>query len=148
MSEFVDPFRGRFLDSSVPAPETPQFAALGHAGSSVYAGLEKFPNPGCGIVTYESDEVMAVCPITGQPDFYKVTIQLRDPEFCVESKSLKLFFQNIMRSSFTENTGIFCESLAVHVRNEVSKALELDEDRVLVQLTQKSRGGISITAVA
>ncbi len=134
----------KFLGSGVERP----FAALGSPGSGTYVGLETFDNPGCANVSYRSDEVMCKCPITGQPDFYVVTIYLTKTEKCVESKSLKLWFQNVMEASFKEDFGIFCESLAVHIRESVREALDADEDQVTVELNQKSRGGISITAVA
>ena len=51
-------------------PDLPEFVALGHAGSEHYAGLETFPNPGVSLVELESDELVAVCPITGQADMY------------------------------------------------------------------------------
>lgn len=136
----------RFLGSGV---EAPQFEALGSPGSGTYVGLETFPNPGCQVVSYASDEVMSTCPITGQPDFYTVTVQLRETDKLIESKSLKLWFQNLMRTSLTEEGfGIFCEALAVHLRDVVAEAVGADAEQVAVQLTQKSRGGISITAVA
>lgn len=136
----------RFLGSGV---EKPQFEALGSPGSGAYVGLETFDNPGCEVVVYESDEVMSKCPITGQPDFYVVTIQLRNSDKLIESKSLKLWFQNLMELSFGgSNFGIFCEGLAVHIRQVIAGAVETDEENVTVQLKQKSRGGISITAVA
>ncbi len=50
-----------------------EFVALGHAGSEHYAGLETFENPGVTHVEMTSDELTAVCPITGQPDFYTAT---------------------------------------------------------------------------
>lgn len=136
----------RFLGSGIERPAP--FAALGHPGSEAYIGLETFPNPGCEIVSYASDEVMAKCPVTGQPDFYQVVIQMREVENCIESKSLKLWFQNLMVTSFREDFGIFCEALAVHIRDSVMEAVgETDEGKITVQLTQKSRGGIAITAV-
>ncbi len=55
-------------------PPPPTFVALGHAGSGHYAGIETFPNPGVARVELTSDELTAVCPITGQPDMYVVTI--------------------------------------------------------------------------
>lgn len=126
-----------------------QFEALGHAGSSTYVGLETFLNPGCGIVIYTSDEVMASCPITGQPDFYTVAIQLRDTEKLIESKSLKLWYQNLMAQSLGESGhGIFCEALTVHIRNTIAEVLGCDEEQVTVQLDQKARGGITIRAIA
>src|SRR5256885_15282402 len=45
-----------------------ELVALGHAGSDHYAGLETFPNPGVAHVELTSDELVSVCPVTGQPD--------------------------------------------------------------------------------
>lgn len=138
-----------FLDSEQHQDGEPQFEALGHAGSSHYVGLETFDNPGCGVVIYRSDEVMASCPITSQPDFYTVAIQLRETDKLIESKSLKLFFQNLMNTSLgPDGHGIFCEALAVHLRTVIAEAVECDEEQVTIQLDQKSRGGISIQAMA
>lgn len=149
----------RFLDSSVPGE--PQFEALGHAGSDHYVGLEVFDNPGCHSVTYNSDEVVANCPITGQPDFYTMQLILLGTDKLIESKSLKLWLRSLT------TTGIFCEGLAVHIRDQVGMALGYFTDKALlgeaqlfvpdeeeiaehvqVALVQKSRGGISIKAVA
>ena len=118
----------------------PEFVALGHAGSERYAGLEAFPNPGVAEVALTSDELTAVCPITGQPDLYQTTIEYRPVERCLESKSLKLYLNRF------RNEGAFCEALAVRIRDDVAEALELPADRVHVTLRQKARGGISITA--
>jgi 7-cyano-7-deazaguanine reductase len=137
-----------FLDSSIQDPDVPRFEALGTTGSNVYAGLETFPNPGCILVTYASDELMCKCPITGQPDFYNIAIKLNETDRCIESKSLKLFFQNIMVISMTSEFGAFCESLAIYIRDQVRDALGCDVEQVSVRLTQKSRGGISIEAIA
>jgi 7-cyano-7-deazaguanine reductase len=119
-----------------------EFVALGHAGSEHYAGLETFPNPGVAVVELTSDELVAVCPITGQPDMYVVSIEYDAGELCLESKSLKLYL-----SSF-RNDGVFCEALAVRIRDDVAEALGLAPADVTVMLTQKARGGITITATA
>jgi 7-cyano-7-deazaguanine reductase len=117
-----------------------EFVALGHAGSDHYAGLESFANPGVADVELASDELTAVCPITGQPDLYKITIGYRPVALCLESKSVKLYL-----ASF-RNEGVFCEALAVRIRDDVAAALELPADAVRVELEQKARGGITITA--
>jgi len=44
--------------------------------------------------------------------------------------------------------GVFCEALAVQIREDVAAALELEPARVTVTLEQKARGGITITARA
>jgi 7-cyano-7-deazaguanine reductase len=121
---------------------TTEFVALGHAGSEHYAGLETFANPGVSYVEMTSDELAAVCPITGQPDLYVVSIEYSPKERCLESKSLKLYL-NAFR-----NEGAFCEALAVKIRDDVAEALGLGADDVTVTLEQKARGGITITATA
>jgi 7-cyano-7-deazaguanine reductase len=121
---------------------TTEFVALGHAGSEHYAGLETFPSPGVSLVRLTSDELVAVCPITAQPDFYEAAIEYRPERLCLESKSLKLYLASY------RNEGVFCEALAVRIRDDVAAALELPPDKVQVTLTQKARGGITITATS
>jgi 7-cyano-7-deazaguanine reductase len=117
-----------------------EFVALGHVGSGHYAGLESFPNPGVAHVELVSDELTAVCPITGQPDFYVASIEYEPEGLCLESKSLKLYLARF------RDEGAFCEALAVRIRDDVAEALQLGAERVTVTLEQKARGGITITA--
>jgi 7-cyano-7-deazaguanine reductase len=124
------------------APRSTDLAALGHPGSEHYAGLETFANPGVSHVEMTSDELTAVCPVTNQPDLYVVSIEYWPQALCLESKSLKLYL-----SSF-RNEGVFCEALAVRIRDDVAEALELPADKVRVTLEQKARGGITITATS
>jgi 7-cyano-7-deazaguanine reductase len=116
------------------------FVALGQPGSEAYAGLETFPNPGVSHVEMTSDELTAVCPVTGQPDLYVATIEYWPGPLCIESKSLKLYLSGY------RNEGAFCEALAVRIRDDVAKATQLEPDKVRVTLRQKARGGITITA--
>ena len=85
-------------------------------------------------------EFTTLCPITGQPDFYTASIEYLPEALCLESKSLKLYLATY------RNEGVFCESLAVKIRDDVAAALELPAEKVTVALTQKARGGITITA--
>jgi 7-cyano-7-deazaguanine reductase len=117
-----------------------EFVALGQAGSDHYAGLESFPNPGVSQVEMTSDELVAVCPITGQPDLYIAVIEYSPDALCLESKSLKLYLNGY------RDEGHFCEALAVKIRDDVARALELPADMVRVSLEQKARGGITTTA--
>ena len=119
---------------------TTEFVALGHAGSEHYAGIETFPSPGVTTVRMTSDELVAVCPITGQPDFYTAAIEYDPDRLCIESKSLKLYLATY------RNEGVFCEALAVKIRDDVAAALALPAESVRVELTQKARGGITIVA--
>jgi 7-cyano-7-deazaguanine reductase len=117
-----------------------EFVALGHPGNDHYAGLETFPNPGVADVEMVGDELTAVCPITGQPDLYRISIGYRPVSLCLESKSVKLYLNSF------RNEGVFCEALAVRIRDDVASALALPPEAVSVELEQKARGGITITA--
>ena len=117
-----------------------EFVALGNTGSEHYAGLESFPNPGVSRVEMTSDELTAVCPITGQADFYTASIAYTPQGLCLESKSLKIYLSRF------RNEGVFAETLAVRIRDDVAAALELDRAAVTVTLTQKARGGITLSA--
>ena len=116
------------------------FVALGHAGSSHFAGLETFPNPGVARIELTSDELTSVCPVTGQPDMYVATIAYQPAALCLETKSVKLYLMQFRQQ------GLFCESLAVKIRDDAAHALELPRERVQVTLRQKARGGITIVA--
>ena len=117
-----------------------EFVALGSPEG--YAGLETFSNPGVSHVDLTSDELTAMCPVTGQPDMYIAQIEYWPGKLCLESKSLKLYLMSF------RNEGVFAEALAVKIRDDVAAALELPAEKVRVTLEQKSRGGITITAVA
>ena len=119
-----------------------EFVALGNRGSDRYAGLETFANPGVSHVEMTSDELTALCPVTGQPDLYVATIEFWPQALCIESKSLKLYLSGF------RNEGHFCETLAVRIRDDVAERLELPPDKVRVTLEQKARGGITITATS
>lgn len=123
-----------------PTADSTAFVALGHADPARYAGLETFANPGVSHVEMTSDELTAVCPVTGQPDLYTATIEYWPQGLCLESKSLKLYLGRY------RNEGHFCEALAVAIRDDVAEALGIPSEKVRITLRQKSRGGIAITA--
>ena len=104
--------------------------------------LETFANPGASEVELTSDELSAVCPLTHQPDLYKLTIRYRPVATCVETRSLRLYLGGF------RNEEHFCEALAVRIRDDVAEALGIGRESVDVTLTQKARGGIRITASA
>lgn len=103
--------------------------------------LDSFPAPeGVGTVTMTSDEVASSCPITGQPDFYEVSIEYEPEALCIESKSLKLYLWGFAKRS------VFAEQMAADICDRV--ATDIKPKRCSVTTTQKARGGISIETVA
>lgn len=112
--------------------------SLGKSGSAFF-GLETFKAPkNSFIVKCVSDEVTALCPVTGQPDWYVVSISYQPSDRCVESKSLKLYLHRF------RNKGHFCEAFADIIAKDLDAVLE--PQCIEVTVKQKSRGGISIEA--
>ena len=60
-------------------------------GVEHYVGLENLSEGRIARVEMTSDELAAICPITGQPDIYVATMEPRRMPLCLESKSLKLY---------------------------------------------------------
>ncbi len=107
----------------------------------VFRGLDTFPAPpAVTTVQMASDEVTALCAVTGQPDWYTVAIAYRPDGRCVESKSLKLYLGTF------RNEGVFGESFADRIAHDIMAAAAPRWVRVTV--VQKPRGGIAITASA
>lgn len=103
--------------------------------------LECFDAPDhVSTVRFSTDEVMSLCPVTGQPDLSSLVIEYHPDQRCIESKSLKLYLW-----SFRDRK-VFCEALAAEIAEEVVRAA--DPHEVTVTLTQHPRGGIVIEATA
>lgn len=102
--------------------------------------LDTFPAPGVNRVVMTSDEVTSLCPVTGQPDYYTITIDYTPNKLCIESKSLKLYLWH-----FRERH-IFAETLAVEIKDKVVETIA--PQTCTVTALQKSRGGITIEAIA
>jgi 7-cyano-7-deazaguanine reductase len=116
------------------------FRYLGQKTAAPTKELDVFPSPGIWEVEFYSQELTAFCPVTHQPDFYEVRITYCPLEFCVESKSLKLYLQ-----SFREDEA-FAEALAEEIADDLFAAVNPAWLRVI--LAQQVRGGLSLTAEA
>lgn len=103
--------------------------------------VEVFASPAhVTTVRFTSDEVGSICPVTSQPDLSRVVIEYRPDQFCVESKSLKLYLWRF------RDMAVFAEALAAEIANEVMMTVK--PHWVKVELTQRPRGGIEVHAVA
>jgi 7-cyano-7-deazaguanine reductase len=91
-------------------------------------------------VRLTSDEVTSICPVTGQPDLSAVEITYEPDEWCVETKSLKLYLWGFRQRP------VFAEALAAEIAGEVMATAR--PHRVRVDLTQRPRGGIVVRATA
>ncbi len=121
--------------------DTSGLTVLGQTVQHSIEHVEVFPAPkNVSTVTFSTDEVQSICPVTNQPDISSVVIEYEPNQHCIESKSLKLYFWSF------RNRAVFAEALAAEIAGEVMVTAK--PHRVRVTLTQHPRGGITITAVS
>ncbi len=90
-------------------------------------------------VEFTTNELTALCPITGQPDFYELALTYRPKASLIESKSLKLYLWGF------RDKGIFAEDLAATLLKNLVAAC--DPTEMTIDLTQQVRGGLQIRTV-
>ena len=130
-----------------PPPKMSETEGLKKLGSDTeykYDGaddtlLERFPNPlkkgpGVGTINITSPEFTSLCPLTGQPDFATIVVDYEPGDWCVESKSWKLYLGSY------RNVGEFHESCVRRIANDLIKLLDPRRLRVVGEFTP--RGGI------
>lgn len=121
--------------------DTSRLTVLGATVRHAIDHVEVFPAPAnVSTVRMVSDELNSMCPVTEQPDLSSVEIEYEPRQWCVESKSLKLYLWGF------RDRAVFAEALTAEIAREI-----MDTARplsVTVTLTQKPRGGIEVEAVA
>ncbi len=90
-------------------------------------------------VEFSTDELTAFCPVTGQPDFYELSLSYRPAGRLIESKALKLYLWGF------RDKGAFAEDMAATILNDLVAACE--PEQMTVDLTQKVRGGLKLRTV-
>lgn len=90
-------------------------------------------------VEFTTEELTAICPVTGQPDFYGLRVSYRPDERLLESKAMKLYLWG-----FREK-GAFAEDLAATLLEDLTGACR--PVWMEVDLTQRVRGGLKIRTV-
>ena len=91
------------------------------------------------VVEYSTSELTAICPVTGQPDFYELKLSYRPATQLLESKAMKLYLWGF------RDRGVFAEDLAAILLEDFIAACEPEE--MTVDLTQQVRGGLQIRTV-
>ncbi len=105
--------------------------------------LDVFPNPRMGRnyeIRFAFPEFTSVCPVTGQPDFATITITYVPRRFCVEMKSLKLYFFAY------RNKGIFYEAVVNTILDDLVAVLKPRKMTVVGDFAV--RGGTAGTVTA
>jgi len=105
--------------------------------------LKTFENPRPArdfTIRIDIPEFTCLCPMTGQPDFAKLTIEYVPNEWCVELKSLKLYMW-----TFRER-GAFHEAVTNEILDHIVAAISPNFMRLKADFNV--RGGIYTTVIA
>ncbi len=105
--------------------------------------IHVFPNPAPErdyVIQFQVPEFTCHCPLTGQPDFAHFTIDMIADEYCVELKSLKMYFWSY------RNEGAFHEKVTNTILDDIVKVT----NPRYIRITAKwyVRGGIYTNVVA
>lgn len=105
--------------------------------------LHVFPNPNPKrdyVIQFQIPEFTCHCPLTGQPDFAHLSIDMVADELCVELKSLKMYMWSF------RNEGAFHEKVTNDILDEIVRVT----DPRFIRITAKwfVRGGIYTNVVA
>jgi 7-cyano-7-deazaguanine reductase len=116
------------VNAPSPMPKTktpPGLTHLGHLSAlperPAASILERVANPQADtnyIARFTAPEFTSLCPVTGQPDFAHLVIDLFPGRWLLESKSLKLYL-----ASF-RNHGAFHEDCTVRIGKEIAALLK------------------------
>jgi 7-cyano-7-deazaguanine reductase len=98
------------------------------------SNYEANPNDVRLTLNIQTSEFTSLCPMTGQPDFATIKIEYTPDEYCVESKSLKLYFLSF------RNHRDFHETCVNRICNDLATLLEPYYLKVTGEFTP--RGGI------
>lgn len=116
---------------------TDTLTILGSTGRDKAGTLETFECPGrIDHVQFKTREFTAMCPITGGPDLYDLTLTYFPLSLCLEAKSLKLYLETF------RNQGKFAEALACEIAEAIQKVTHGYSTRVV--LKQHVRGGLTL----
>jgi len=105
--------------------------------------LEAFSNPQPKRdyeIEFVFPEFTSVCPVTGQPDFATITLRYVPDKFCVEMKSLKLYFLAY------RNKGIFYEGVVNTILDDLLATLKPRQMTVIGEFAVRGGTAGKVTA--
>jgi len=105
--------------------------------------LERFENKNRKrdyTIQFTCSELTCLCPLSGFPDFATIYIEYQPDKYCVELKSLKLYFNSY------RDKNIFHEELANKILDDLVELLQPKYMQVLADFSQ--RGNIHTKVIA
>ena len=117
--------------------------SVNHPQTLEEANLETFENQYKSrnyLIQFDCQDFTSLCPVTGQPDFAKISIQYIPNERCVETKSLKYYLHSY------RNFKGFNEKIVNTILDEFIKVCKPRWIQIKGQFA--ARGGIVLTTTA
>jgi 7-cyano-7-deazaguanine reductase len=108
------------MPRKTPSPPLNQRLAPAAPPTAPSKALQVFPNPAPErdyVIRFDVPEFTCLCPLTGQPDFARFTIEIVADRLCVELKSLKMYFWSF------RNEGAFHEKVTNTIADDLVKAI-------------------------
>lgn len=105
--------------------------------------LERFDNKNLKRdynIEFVCPELTCLCPLSGFPDFATIYIEYQPDKYCVELKSLKLYFNSYRDKS------IFHEELANKILDDLVELLQPKYMKVLADFNQRGNIHTKVTA--
>lgn len=121
-------------NSKVSRYDKPDICILERFASPTWNNEKNGVDYGAQQISIKVPEFTSLCPLTGQPDFAQIVIEYSPRQFCVESKSLKLYMFSF------RNHGEFHEACVNRITSDL--ILLLSPWWVTVQGQFTPRGGI------
>lgn len=104
--------------------------------------LQAFDNPQLGrdfTIRIDTPEFTCLCPLTGQPDFAKITIEYVPDKSCIELKSLKLYFWTF------RDRGAFHEAVTNEFLDDIVAVIQPNFMRIRADFNV--RGGVYTSVI-
>ncbi|HEY2801911.1 MAG TPA: preQ(1) synthase [Chthoniobacterales bacterium] len=104
--------------------------------------LETFANPAKRPywIQFHASDFTSLCPITGQADFARLTIDYQPAKRCLETKSLKFYLASY------RNERAFNEDVTNRILDDLVQACA--PRRMTIEAEFAARGGIALTVTA
>ena len=105
--------------------------------------LEAFPNQYPDrpyTIQFVHPEFTSLCPKTGQPDFATIEIDYVPDQFCIETKSLKLYF------TAYRNHGSFMETITNKILDDLVSVCKPRSMKVVARFNPRGGTTLNVTA--
>ncbi len=104
--------------------------------------LDTFANPATRSywIRFHAADFTSLCPITGQADFARLTIDYQPRKRCLETKSLKFYLASY------RNERAFNENVTNHILDDLVRACA--PRQMIIKAEFAARGGIALTVTA